>query len=473
MESTTRPSFSGIRGLRPQPSVLTKLLTMGVLTLGLLIPLAMVSSMVREREGRQLEAEQEVTRSWGQAQTLVGPFLSVPYTRVASSVGMITTEEGEAVLLPSALEAKVELIPEIRQLGIFQVVLYRARVRLEGRFDQPGTDLVAQATHPLSWDEASLVLGVPDLRGLQNDLEISWDGKELPLEPGTSGSQLVACGLHLPLKDIAPSGEEGAEPERAKEFHLELMLNGSRELRIAPVGRTSVITVSSAWPDPSFVGSYLPTERQVTEEGFTARWEVSFLSRGYPEGWNSHRVPDGERRLAVLGSAVGVELRDLVTGYRKTERSTKYAVLFIVVTFGTFFLFEVFRPAVLHSMHYLLVGFALCIFYLLLLSISEFLPFGGAYGISTAAVVVLITGYSRSILGDGRRGLFIGGVLAGLYGYLYVLLQLRDLALLLGTVGLFVILAAFMYLTRNVDWHELRIGRQGGPEPAESTSAMG
>ncbi len=464
MESaTTHVSRTAAAITRLRDSVLVKLLVIGFLTLGLLIPLAMVSSLVRERQGRQRQAEAEISRSWGQPQTLVGPFLSVPYSRTRTQNGVLTWRDEEAVLLPSSLKVEAVLEPETRHLGIFEVIVYRTRIHLKGSFEAPERSLEALVDQGLDWSRASLVLGVPDLRGVQNGLEIAWNGEGFPLEPGTAGSRLVGSGLHLPLGEIA-----GVEERGDGSFELELQLSGSRELRVAPVGRQSTVTMTSSWPDPGFTGSFLPVRREVTDQGFSAGWEVSYLGRGYPEGWSSHQDSEGLRRRAVTESAVGVELIDLVTGYRKTERSTKYGILFMVVTFGTFFLFEVFRPTALHPMHYLLVGFALCLFYLLLLSLSEYLPFALAYGLSTAAVVGLVAGYSRSVLGDRGRGLLTAVVLAGLYGYLFVLLQIRDYALLLGSLGLFAILTTFMYLTRSVNWHDLRLGRRT-PETAPQT----
>jgi len=245
---------------------------------------------------------------------------------------------------------------------------------------------------------------------------------------------------------------------QAYAFAFNLGLSGSQRLQFIPTGKQTTVVLRSKWPSPSFSGAFLPQARRVDKEGFEARWQVSWFGRGYPQQWTT--PPESEKRTAMKavleGSAFGVDLFLPVDAYQKTERSTKYGVLFLLLTFLTFFLYEVFSGLSLHPMQYLLVGSALCLFYLLLLSISEHAPFGISYLVASAATVLLIGGYSAAVLRGRLRALLMTLVLGVLYVYLYVLLQLEDYALLLGAAGLFVILALVMYLTRRIDWGGVR-----------------
>lgn len=459
------------KGFSLKGSVAVRLIVIGFLMLGLLIPLAMVGELVRERQGRQMEAEQQVAGSWGHPQQIVGPVLSIPYERVweDDDGDVHRMVAGQTHVLPASLEVTGTLEPEVRNLGIFEVVVYRTRLKLRGRFEPPDPRLWQRAADPPLWQDAVVAVGIPDLRGIQPDATVTWNGTPQPLQPGTGGVGFLPSGVHLPVPGMSALPES-----QTVDFELELVLNGSRSIEVAPVGRTTDVKLVSSWADPAFIGAFLPVERTVTEEGFEARWEVSYLGRGYPEAWRSEDESAAAHQGAVTASALGVELLRLVDGYRMTERSTKYAILFILVTFTTFFLFEILQPFTLHPLHYLLVGFALCVFYLLLLSLSELLPFGAAYGLASLATVGLICGYASTILRRRSRGLVTGAVLAGLYGYLYVLLQLRDLALLLGSLGLFALLATVMWLTRHVDWNGLRLGSgtgSGGALKAEVEEA--
>ena len=221
------------------------------------------------------------------------------------------------------------------------------------------------------------------------------------------------------------------------------------------MGKQNAVQVKSTWADPSFIGSFLPVAREITQEGFTANWKVSHLGRSYPQFWNS----ENQNGSYLSDSDFGIKLLLPVDFYQKTQRSIKYGILFILLTFTVFFLFEVFNPIRLHFLQYMMVGIALCIFYLLLLSIAEQFGFVVAYLSAMVATVVLITGYSMAILQSKKHALMLGTLLILLYSYLYVLLHLQDYALLFGAIGLFLILATVMYITRNIDWYAVNLQR--------------
>ncbi|HKL14294.1 MAG TPA: cell envelope integrity protein CreD, partial [Balneolaceae bacterium] len=235
---------------------------------------------------------------------------------------------------------------------------------------------------------------------------------------------------------------------QAYSFAFELVLNGSTGLLFSPVGEETSVQLESDWTNPSFAGSFLPAVREVNDDGFQSEWKVLHLNRNFPQQWNG-------ANKEVASTTFGVDLLLPVDEYQKTMRTAKYAIMFIALTFLTFFMIELLSGSVIHPVQYLLTGFALLIFYTLLLSISEYIAFGLAYLIAAAAIISLITVYSFSVLPDKRKTGIVFGVLTLLYGYLYILLQLQDYALLMGSIGLFTVLASVMYLTRQIDWFEI------------------
>src|SRR5205807_6468390 len=237
------------------------------------------------------------------------------------------------------------------------------------------------------------------------------------------------------------------------EFSIPLDVNGSGGIFFAPFGVQNETTLKSNWPDPGFRGAFLPADRSVRADGFDAKWKVSYYGRDYPQSWTSRAGNERFTTLAVSQSVFGAQFLSVLDAYRYVERSIKYGVLFLVLVFTAFFLFEVTARQKIHPLQYLMVGAALCLFFLLLLAISEFRSFGLAYLIAAAASTALITWYCRSFLGGGVRTMIIGAGLAGVYTFLYITLRQQDYALLMGAIALFVVLAVVMYVTRKVDWY--------------------
>jgi inner membrane protein len=434
-------------------SVLFKMFVIGLLMLALLIPLAMVSGLISERQMRHQQTATEVANSWGLEQTLAGPVLRVPYlVRGKDENGKMQTWTLHATFLPEDLAIDGRLIPERRSRGIFEVAVYRARLAWKGSFRRPSFKEWGVAEQDVLWQEAELVFGVPDMRGLRRGVQMTWAREKLDLAPGGAAEGMWTRGLRTPVPGLA-----GAAAGQTFPFAFDLVLDGSRSLKFLPLGRQTTVKLSAPWPDPSFVGAYLPESRHVVATGFEATWSVPYFGRSYPQQWRSTEAGTVASQEALDASAFGVDLFLPVDAYQKTERSLKYGALFLLLTFLTFFLYEVFNPFSLHPLQYLLVGAALCLFYLLLLSISEHAPFALAYAVASAATVVLIGGYSAAILRGRLRALGTAAALGALYGYLYVLLQAEDYALLLGSLGLFAILALVMYVTRRIDWYAPRI----------------
>ena len=308
------------------------------------------------------------------------------------------------------------------------------------------------------WERAFLAVGVSDMRGIREPVRIAWDGAGQTAEPGLPTGEVLSSGVFVPV------AVDGTKPAHA--FSFDLALNGSEGLFLAPLGRRTDVTLSSKWKTVSFQGDFLPEERKIDDSGFSARWKVLSLNRNYPQAWTgSGAAPRneycGDEELRpVEQSSFGLNLIQSVDAYRKTLRIAKYAFLFIVLTFAAFFLFEILGGRPVHPVQYLLIGIPLVVFYILLLSLAEHIPFGWSYLVAAAATVSLISLYARWVLPKKILAAVIGLVLAVLYGLLYAILQCEDYALLLGSFTLFGGLALVMRLTRDVNWYDVRPSEQ-------------
>jgi inner membrane protein len=288
------------------------------------------------------------------------------------------------------------------------------------------------------WNEARVLLGINDARGLEEEVSLQWNNTPLKLDAGMPDNGAIRGGLSVP---VAITGEGGAA------FSMSLKLRGSQQLFFTPVGKTTDVTLRSSWKHPAFDGKYLPDQTAaINEKGFNAHWRILAVSRAYPQYWK-------ENPVELQASSFGVRLIQPADSYLKTARSVKYAILFIALTFIVFFFLEVLQKRLVHPLQYLLVGFALCVFYTLLLSISEYTGFNTAYAIAATATVSLVGLYVQGLFHSTRTALGFGVALGGLYGYIYILIQLEDFALLFGSIGLFIILAILMYYSRKIDWY--------------------
>lgn len=443
---------ASVRGWLRRRARLFKVLGVGIIGLLLLIPLGMVRSTLSERSGRQAEAVSAITQTWGGEQRVAGPVLVVPYTykvevtQLQTILGRQTEVQveqerrGEAVFLPERLAVDGDVLPSMRKRGIYRTPVYAARLKITGKFAAPTFDFAGVRELEPQWAQARVCFAISDLRGTQQDLMLEWGGEEVSMQPGARFAGMGA-GVHAPVKLTADEG---------REFALELGLNGSGALRFLPLGRQTDVKLASTWADPSFDGAYLPAEREVGPEGFRAIWAMSYYGRSFPQQW----VEGGESQPSVRKieeTQFGVSLMEPVNAYRTVERAIKYGVLFITLVFTTFFLFEAVCGLRLNGLNYLLVGAALCLFYLGTLALAEFVVFGAAYALSAGLSTGLIVLYARRILCGRRRAWVVGGMLSGVYGYLYFVLQMEDFSLLAGTGALFVVLAAVMYATRQPD----------------------
>lgn len=433
-ETTPRKHWSESPGI--------KLLIIGVLALLLLIPASLVTTLVYERQSRQESVVNEIASQWGGRQTITGPMLVIPYTdRVLTDDGKLRDYRGTISVLPETLNGSGTLDPEVRYRSIYETVVYTAKLTLAGSFDLAELDkLGLDPDVKLHWEQARIALGISDMRGLAEPVEIRLAGMAHSLDPGTGNNDVLASGASAPVKFTAPG--DGTTVA----FETGIVLRGTEYLHFAPVGKTTDVSLSSSWPSPSFSGAFLPAEREIGKDGFSAAWQVLHLNRDYPQAWQdtAYRPNSG---------AFGVSLLIPADVYQQATRTTKYAIMFIAFTFIAFFLTEMLNRLNVHPVQYLMVGLALVLFYSLEISLAEHLGFDAGYLIASLATTALIALYARAVLKNGRMALWIGGLLVILYAFLYMLLQLEDYALLAGSIALFAALAVLMYFTRRIDWY--------------------
>lgn len=473
MSSPAHPPVQGFKLWLHRSGLTLKLAAIVFLGLLLLIPLQMVNGLLAERLHRQNQTIYEIQKTWGGAQTIIGPLLRLPYERKIVKErrelikGKLTTfpytetVSGELVLLPQRLAVTGELTPHRRYRGIYETVVYNADLNFSGGFAPPDLKELGITPEDIQWEKGVVLMTVSDLRGASRQLEISLGDERLEL---LLGSKLRgrAAGVHATTRELkAWTGE--------LPFSLDLKLNGSGLLQVAPLGVETKMSLTSPWPDPGFQGAFLPVAQDITSEGFSADWEVTYYGRGYGQQFSSEGSPSAVTQKTFAGSLFGVELVQVMDTYRPVERAIKYGVLFLVLVFGTFFLFELIAGMRVHTLQYTLIGGALILFYLALLALSEFIGFGPAYVIGALAATGLITAYSRSILGAGRSTGIIFGGLAAVYGFLYITLRLQDYSLLSGTLGLFLLLAVAMYVTRHL--HQRDLDTSPNPEPPAPTES--
>ncbi len=439
-----------------------KIIFTSLLALALMIPLTMVGGLIKERENRRLEAVQEVSSMWGSEQKIAGPVLVVPYwyayTERVDNKNITRTVMENAFFLPETAHVSGKLIAEKRSRGLYEVVLYSLKeLRVSGAFAGPDFRKLNITREQVLWDQAYVAVGIPDTRGIQQGIKIKWNGRDISFMPGVKNMGLYSTGIHAPIMNLHAS-------ERYN-YSFAIDLRGSSSLSFLPLGKETTVDIDSTWPHPSFSGAYLPVQRHIGGDGFKAKWKVSHFGRNFPQEFIQKQMPSHE---IFDRSSFGVRLFVPVDFYQKCERAVKYGFLFISLTFLAFFLFELFNRLSIHPLQYLMVGFAMCLFYLLFLSLSEHIGFVPSYGIASMCVTMLITGYSVKVLKAKKPAGVMFGLLFGLYSVLYVLLENEDYALILGSVILFVILAAVMFLTRNVDWYKIRIGAQAAGDSSSS-----
>ena len=405
MEPVSPPPILPKPSFFKRAATVFKLIGVGFLILVMLIPLGMIGSILRERLERRNAAVSEITATWGHQQKLVGPVLIVPYRYSFKSwkeqpdskgkierVEVVETAVAKAYFLPASLAVDGSIAPRQLHRGIYQAIVYDGNLNISAQFTPPDFASLHIAEADIIWDDALVTFAIPDLRGIKDNLQLQWGTATVQLMPGCK------------LRDF-PAGVSARinvrDAQGPIDLKLQLSLNGSEGIHFTPVGAKTTVRLKSPWPDPRFEGAYLPTERSVTPTGFEARWDVSFYGRDFGQQWTDRDNSTNLTPAAATQSQFGVDFLAGIDTYRNVERAIKYGALFLVLVFATFFLFEVLARLRIHPFQYLLVGADLCLFYLGLLALSEFIPFGTAY-LATACVVTLLIWFYCAKVQIGR-----------------------------------------------------------------------
>lgn len=420
-------------------SITLKLLIIGFIILMLLIPAQMIKSLISEREGLRDTAALDIYTKWGNSQTIGGPVLTIPYYWYSKDEKEIVRHPGAAHFLPDELIIVGDVETENRYRSIYEVIVYRAKLQLKGTIPQPDFSSWKTMEKDILWDEAFLSIGIPDMRGIKSGIEVMVNRKQLAVKPGLQNLSMLQSGIRtdFPINRDTITGYS---------FDIQLNLNGSESLNFIPVGKTTHIELSSPWTNPSFNGAFLPEQREITTDGFSAEWNILDLNRNFPQQWK-------DDDYGFYGSEFGIDFLIPVDQYQKTYRAVKYAIMFLSLTFLIFLFAEILGGIRIHPIQYLLVGLALLIFYVLLLSLSEQIGLNLSYLCSSVAIILLISLYARAIFKNWKKTLVTTLCLAVLYTFLFTVLQLQDYALLLGSIGLFLALGITMYLSRNINWY--------------------
>ncbi|HXB96056.1 MAG TPA: cell envelope integrity protein CreD [Puia sp.] len=423
----------------------------GALILLLLIPTAFIQNLVSERQQRQREAVAEIGSRWAGSQTVTGPVIGIPYYDSLSDNGTRQRVKRWAYFLPDKLAIHSRIVPEKRYRGIYEVIVYTTEMNISAGYQTIPIGELGLSPADMLWKEATVFLDISDIQGLNEDvvMKVVTPGAvaDVPMVSGLKTTEQWSNALSAGLPDsLARTALEKSDAGRpALEFGTTVRIKGSDNLLFVPVGKETKVSATSSWSSPSFTGSTLPDVRSIKDSGFAADWKVIGLHRKFPQQWK-------QSSYELAPSAFGVNLIVPVDAYQQTTRSVKYAILVILLTFTAFLLIEWIYNLPIHALQYVLVGFALCIFYTLLLSLSEYLGFNTAYGLAAVATIGLIGWYVRSILQSGKIAAFITFLLVVQYGFIFILIQLQDYALLMGSIGLFVTLAVVMQASKKIKW---------------------
>ncbi len=411
----------------------------GFLVLALLIPTFIIMYLVNERKERKQEVTREISNKWSAAQTITGPFLVVPYSETENNIVV----KKFLNILPEQLDINGNIEPEIRYRSIYKVPVYTTRpLILKGKFSKNSIGSVNVNPALLKWAEAKLCIGITDLKGLKEQV-IKWNGQPMAMEAGMPENNLAEQGINTSVQ-LDSSFINGDF-----DFSVQLNLQGSEKLYFIPTGTNTAVHLTSRWSNPAFDGRYLPDTENISKNNFEAVWKISEFNRDFPKIFTNSSAT----KYSVASSAFGVILLSPFDAYAQTMRSLKYAILVIALTFFAYFFTEIFQKRPVHPLQYILIGMALVVFYILLLSISEYILFPAAYLIASSATIILLSWYTYSIFKKMKTSVMFALLLSLLYLFIYVLIQMQDNALLFGSIGLFTLLALAMYMSRKIDWY--------------------
>ncbi len=423
-------------------------------------PLSMVSHVVDERNQLYSEVLYGIANTWGHTQKLQGPALLIPYTEKFTTIKILTDKDGNerkvnnttyehhtAIILPEDLKIDADLLSKTLNRGIYDALVYTADLSVTGSFQRPDIASLSNHIDEIHWDRAWLTLGISDTQAINKVSSLNWESNQqgitnIDFEPGTRIVDAIPSGFHAAI-DLSEKDISLADVRYT--FSLNIDVNGSQGFYFTPFGKVTDVTIRSDWPHPSFQGNVLPNQRQVEDSGFNANWSVPNLARNYPQLWTLSK-----QKFNLDEFSAGVNLFESVSLYSKITRAIKYGSLFFILTYITFLIFELAIGKRLHIVQYGIIGLALSMFYLTLLSMAEHAGFFRAYLSAASLIITMVSLYVFAAIRSIGSTAIIGLLLSGLYYMLYTMLKLEEHALLSGTVLLLVVLAVMMYLTRNI-----------------------
>jgi inner membrane protein len=431
-----------ISKLKNNNSPLLKILFILFIILLLMIPNVLIQNLISERANRKAQIEREVAKSYGQAQKVMPPLLRIPYTRIYKSDkdAEISSKEGIFTFTPSTSDLLCNLTTDTRKRSIYEVVVYESEMQIKSQLSDRLISAQTHKDYTFHYDRAHLIVGLTDPNGLSDNSQLKINGQALDLQ----GVSTYRNGNLRYVKSETFVYKPGQELS----VIADLSFKGTKSLMVEPVGEQMKIKIDSPWQDPSFAGTRLPDNYDIAE-GFTSTWITNQYAHDYPTSWSD------DQKINNKNFGFGVNLIQPINEYGKNSRTAKYALLIIALTFGIFFFFEILLKKKVHPIQYILIGFALTVFYLLLLSITEHLGFDLAYIISAIATIGLIVSYASHLLSSTKSTAILSLLLSGLFGYIFIILQMQDFALLAGALALFTVLTIVMMLSRKINWYAL------------------
>lgn len=431
-------------------SLTAKMIMVGVLSLFLLIPLAFVQNLIEERSERKKEVVHEVTESWGKDVHLYGPVLKIPY-KIYDQISVVnpetqkqeikTSETTEfAYFFPEKLDFKTQIQKDNSlKRGLYNVVVFSTDIKSEGNFSNPNFSKLNIKEENILWDQATILVKTTNLKSSKSDLNIQINDSSYTFESKENNDKYF---------DVLESESFDLTSTRVAKFNFKMKFNGSNSVKFIPIGKNTNLSIDSDWQNPSCEGIFAAntSTKKINEEGFHADWNVTQVNRPFSQE-HLDTLPQLNEYL------FGVKLIETVDQYQQNERASKYGFLVIGLTFLIFFLIQTLSKINIHIFQYSMIGLALIMFYTLLISITEHSNFSFAYAISSFFVIVMLFFYTLSILKIKKFSAFIAIALSALYIFIYIIIQLENYALLVGSLGLFFILGMVMYFSRKIDWN--------------------
>lgn len=452
METIEKPNKNKF-GHWVKTSITARLLMVGILTVILLLPLSYIRNLIQERTFRQKDVVHEINEKWGNQVMVYGPILKLPYkTYTETSKFNEQTKEyikktkshlNYAYIFPETLDTKVDVNSKTLKRGNFESAVFTTDMNFSGTYIPPHLSSKGIKNEDIIWNKATILVKTSNLKGIKNEMHLQFRDNKYAFEANFKDDNK----RNLDELESNYILEKDMPKDAITNFSFTIAFNGTKLIKLIPIGKTTTMNMVSNWPDPSFMGNFLPNDetKEITKDGFKADWKVLHINRAFSQQY-LNKIPN------LTEFAFGTKFIVMVDEYKKSERSAKYGFLVIGLTFLIFFLIQTMSKIDIHPFQYLMIGLALTMFYTLLVSISEHSNFLKAYSIAGISVIVLITLYSKSILRNLKFPLFIAASLSALYTFIYVIIQLENYALIVGSIGLFLILAAVMFASRKIDW---------------------